>query len=65
MDHIGNVGLGRINSVHEIRGYSCFCKIGLADVKEALIKMKIEKALGPVGSQLTFGNVWETMVFSC
>ena len=56
-DHVGNVGLG-IGKVRESRDHRYLRRISVTEVKEALKKMKIGKALGPDGIPI---EAWKCM----
>ena len=56
-DHVGNVGF-RIGRVEEIRNHRYLRRISVTEVKEALKKMKIGKALRPDGIPI---EAWKCM----
>ena len=56
-DHVGNVGLG-IGKVRESRDHRYLRRISVTEVKEALKKMKIGKALVPDGIPI---EAWKCM----
>ena len=56
-DHVGNVGLG-IGKIRESRDHRYLRRISVTEVKEALKKMKIGKALGPDGIPI---EAWKGM----
>lgn len=56
-DHVGNVGL-EIGKVRESRDHRYLRRISVTEVKEALKRMKIGKALGPDGIPI---EAWKCM----
>ena len=61
-DHVGNASLG-IGRVEDIRDHKYLCRISVTEVKEALKRMKIGKALGPNGIPIEAWKCMETISY--